>query len=62
MERFPLFAVSVKNQTLPIKYRKIVTALMSCTRYKFILRVFDKIGCGVPDVYTLIVTTSPGRK
>lgn len=57
------FAVAVKRDgVLPMVYEKLVTALSSCTKYKFILRSHNKDGCGISEVTSISVTTKASSK
>jgi len=55
------FSIKVKNEKLPVQYRKKITALASCTNYKFILRAFNSAGCGIPELYDQNIITESTR-
>lgn len=55
------FKVDPLTRSIPISYAKLIPTLQSCTEYKFILRVYNLNGCGLPEVRTVTTTTQRGK-
>ena len=56
------FSVPIKNETLPATYERRISALSSCTKYKFVLRAYPSSKCGITEVFTQEVLTKESRK
>ncbi|XP_066913102.1 receptor-type tyrosine-protein phosphatase S-like isoform X1 [Clytia hemisphaerica] len=55
------FSVAIKNETLPATYERRISALSSCTKYKFVLRAYPYSKCGITEVFTQEVLTKESR-
>lgn len=60
-DKMPAYPIQLQQKPVPIPYVHKINGLLSCMKYRVFVRIYDKIGCGIPEVHKITTTTRRSR-